>query len=1022
MARGWCITCPEHGKKLYTNKTIPFNYEGERINVPIFFCESCGIYYLNTPSLPKGVEIDYKGSIARNSEVHPEVCEIEDQREILPSSVYEYTNPFIPITCPKDNEKLIEINARVRTKLGVRTVSGLHCAYCSAFYVETDDYDDLTYGCEDEFQKIFHKEDMHNTSGSTEYEAAEDEEEVEQDTPENHRVYAIEDIIVSDNRLDLEDVQAYLSKYEDVDANFNVEFPFSLLHYAFLFRKFDVVYDILISLEDEIENIMTIEGPEGYEWITPLVCAKWNLYYIYAYDDKHGTNIAERIEGLLERVENIDEVLEYDEIIGKDGETVFDIVWGNVQPLLDVIYFEYQALASKQIEDHGSSIAIDEVGTGKTVTALYAIRNVIVEKQEVDDIARILIVCPYNKREDWQSDIRRQLGRYAHIVEQGDNGVMYRNDMKKAFFKNEEHIIMITGQKQSSRDKNGSYSALKETLEEYSSTDDWDLVVIDEAHISFNNYHDIRANSALLLTATPIVVNSFGKRTFIDYKTLLSEIVNKSYSGYSVNPVQNYMPEETDLYVNWFREDFGRNAAERTIKFIGCNRHIKRDELYDFIKTEKGELAALTYDQDDNYLFYAAKEQYGYDDVPELTSNGKLKELIRILKENNKSYIIFCEHQFVVDLIFESLKNIFVDAVVAAKYGKYENQIGLGNIQDGQLVNTLMQALRVNQRAIFVTTGKSGGTGLNLGEFDGVIHYELPFTSIELEQRFGRVDRLDTQRGSRKKDMIFLLNKCGSEDSDIDVNRMLYYCTTKIDITCQYMPIRNTVLYYPEFIKRNGVAIRETLEKFQVLPALSEINESKVKDIRRQRRFKENAIRKNDYWVRISGNNESVYKNSTYALSHEKKPGVSNEFYQELLEYVEYVNETKGTVNEYQRAYRQFADTRKFVNNWLAIIGLTQVEESSEIFAGYEEKEDGDQLENDVRKTDSSTYDDSDEIVVVEDGTVQGKIRELIRKIDDIDMDNLELLGFSSEGVFCYVDNTIKRSSVADYRKGLLLK
>ncbi len=1022
MARGWCITCPEHGKKLYTNKTIPFNYEGERINAPIFFCENCGIYYLNTPSLPKNAEIDYKGSIARNSDINPEECEIEDQKELLPSSVYEYTNPFVPVTCPKDNERLVGVTAKIRTRFGIRAANGLLCNCCGDFYIETDEYEELTEGCEDEFQKVFRKDDNYLKAGESSKTAVEEDAEDEQYVPKPHKVYSMEDIEVGGNRISVDDVREYLSKFEDIEANFRNDFPFSLLHYAFLFRKFEVVNDILLSLEDRIEEIMSIAGPAGYEWVTPLVCAKWNLYYIYAYDDKNGTNIAGCIEDMLETVDSVDEVLEYDEIIGKNNETVFDVVWGNVQPLLDVDYFEYQELASKQIKDHGSSIAIDEVGTGKTVTALYAIRDVIEEKQNDGDIARVLVVCPYNKREDWQNDIRRQLGRYAHVVEQGDNGIMYRNDMKKAFFRSEEHIIMITGQKQSSRDKNGSYSALKESLEEYSSEIEWDLVVIDEAHISFGNYHGIRANSALLLTATPIVVNSLGKRTFIDYKSLLSEIVSKNYGSYRINPVQNYMPVEKDLYVNWFREDFGRNAAERTIKFIGCNRHVKRDELYDYIKSEKGELAALTYDQDDDYLFYAAKNLYGYDDVPELTSNGKLKELIRILKENNKSYIIFCEHQFVADLIFENIKNIFVDAVVAAKYGKYENQIGLGNIQDGQLINTIMQALRAGQRAIFITTGKSGGTGLNLGEFDGVIHYELPFTSIELEQRFGRVDRLDTQRVNRKKDMIFLLNRCGSEDSDIDNNRMLYYCTTKIDITCQYMPIRNTVLYYPEFIKRNGTAIRETLEKFQGMKALSEMNESKVKDIRRERRAKESAISKNKYWPQVSNSNDSILKNCTYAVNHEKKRGVPDAFYSELSEYVEQVENTRGVINEYQRAYRQFLDTRKFVNNWLAIIGLAQVDENSEIFAGFEEKEDGDQLENEVRRNDSSDFDDSENIAIVENGTVQGKIRELMKKIDDIDMDNLELLGFSSEGVFCYVDNMIKRSSVSDYRKGLLLK
>ncbi len=93
-----------------------------------------------------------------------------------------------------------------------------------------------------------------------------------------------------------------------------------------------------------------------------------------------------------------------------------------------------------------------------------------------------------------------------------------------------------------------------------------------------------------------------------------------------------------------------------------------------------------------------------------------------------------------------------------------------------------------------------------------MIHYELPFTSIELEQRFGRVDRINTIMSGNTKDMIFLLNECQDDENDMEINRMLYYCTTKIDVACQFMPIRNTILYYPEFIKRNRKAIRESLE------------------------------------------------------------------------------------------------------------------------------------------------------------------------------------------------------------------
>ena len=64
----------------------------------------------------------------------------------------------------------------------------------------------------------------------------------------------------------------------------------SLLHYAFIFRRFDAVLNIIKGFDhDEWKEALHFAGPEGYEWITPLVCAKWNLNYIWAYDDRNNT-------------------------------------------------------------------------------------------------------------------------------------------------------------------------------------------------------------------------------------------------------------------------------------------------------------------------------------------------------------------------------------------------------------------------------------------------------------------------------------------------------------------------------------------------------------------------------------------------------------------------------------------------------------------------------------------------------------------------------------------------------------
>lgn len=85
---------------------------------------------------------------------------------------------------------------------------------------------------------------------------------------------------------------------------------------------------------------------------------------------------------------------------------------------------------------------MDEVGTGKTVTALYAIRDVIEEANLKGEKAKILIVAPSNKKEDWKSDISRQLGRYSHIVKQKDKGSIYKEDLKKYILKEMNSIFL----------------------------------------------------------------------------------------------------------------------------------------------------------------------------------------------------------------------------------------------------------------------------------------------------------------------------------------------------------------------------------------------------------------------------------------------------------------------------------------------------------------------------------------------------------------------------------------------------
>lgn len=990
MASEWKIKCPVHGEVIKSERMIPISLDGVSSNEPIFYCEKCGHYYIHTDAVSPNSSLDY--GLKKVINIVDEPWQ-EDNLEIVCSditSLKPYTEPFIPDTCYKDQEELEYVRYGVFRMAGYeKRISGYYCHECHDFYVEEEIYDEI--------KQLLPKSEK--TDKNEDFESSQ------------YKLYRYTLGMISNVQpcLLTEDVMDNLTSYEKCEENFSMKYPFSLIHYAFIFRRFDIVSRIISDLSaEEMERAFHFVGKE-YEWITPLVCAKWNLNYITAYDEKNGTDIFNCLEPYLNEVDHIDEVMEYTDIVDTEGKNVFDIFWNGRQPFLDVIYYPKQVLASEQVENNDFSIVMDEVGTGKTVSALYAVRNALQKSISEGRKAKVLVVCPYNKREDWQSDIRRQLGRFAHIIEQCDKGEMYDGDLKKVFFKNTEHLIMIAGQKQGS-DKNGSYSALKGTVETFSEREDWDLVIIDEAHISFDNYSGIKANKIMLLTATPIVVNAKGKRLFEDYVGLVESALNKPITA-NIEPIIKSEPSVCDVYVNWFREDMGQISAERKIRFVSCKRWVDRDDIFYLIKDDKGALAALQYDQDDDYLYWAATEQYGYGNVHEVKRNGKLERLIELLNENEKSYIVFCEHKYVVDNIFAQIKDVFTECIVAEKYGKYENQYGLENVQDGQLINTLMQSLRLSKRVIFITTGKTGGTGLNLGEFDGVIHYELPFTSIELEQRFGRVDRIDTQRDAKSRDMVFLLNECKTDENDLEINRMLYYCTTKIDVTCQFMPIRNTVLYYPEFIKRNGKAIRESMECYKKEYVLSEENEQKMKMIRRNIRQYEKRIKDDPMWHHIESFGRNLRLSAVEALSREKRDDISDEYYGVLSEYLEYWKRTKPDRTAYQKMYRMFLESKKNAKNWMAIIGLIKVESDSDIFVGAESSNDGD--EQKIALNDSQIVNPPKK-----QQTIRQQIDEIIKLIDECVFDDDELKSFSSEGIFCYKDGMIYRSKVDQYRAG----
>jgi len=427
-----------------------------------------------------------------------------------------------------------------------------------------------------------------------------------------------------------------------------------------------------------------------------------------------------------------------------------------------------------------------------------------------------------NKKEEWKSDIKRQLGLYAHKSSNSNEDNMYIGENKLMQFKEKEPAIFI----ESNQYSGNTNSGLNDCLNEWNNNVKWDLVIIDEGHICFSHYDKLKAEKVVLLSATPIIINTLNGevkelRKFQEYTNKFRRVTDSSED---LNNCFENLFKEKDVFTQLFREDIGIVPKVRKIKFLYCDRMVEREDLLEVLGDVKGGMTRLLYEQDDDVLLKAIYEKfrekieaenYIVGDKPTIENNKfkVLKDEIFSNVNDKKSYIVFFNMTDTADIIYDKLikelgsstnSSNEINTVIVKRHGKgFAYFPNTAPVTEKNCVEDMQNLISSDKKVIFITTGASGGTGLNLGSFNGIVNYEMPFTSIELEQRFGRVDRMD-KGDDKDKEMIFIINK--------DFNPMLRFSVTKINETCKLMPIRNTVLFCPQFINANIIAIEQELE------------------------------------------------------------------------------------------------------------------------------------------------------------------------------------------------------------------
>lgn len=290
-----------------------------------------------------------------------------------------------------------------------------------------------------------------------------------------------------------------------------------VIQYAILFRRWEEVKDFAEKnpeygwstkalkprLEVDSDRILWEEND------TFSICKllRFNEDKITAYSEtmeigKEDT-LRRGIDKILSNIgkegEEISPLFTYDERITSKGESLFEVFFPRCAPLLGVKRYEQQILPSKQVWNNKCSLVMDEVGIGKTISALYAISLTIEEAISEEREAKILIVCPSNLRIKWEEDIRDNLGRYCYKLNRDEqNEDCFQGEWKRAFFHEKEQSIFLVD--------NIGCSGEENNIRIWSGPDIlWDLIIIDEGHLCPNNYNDLQGRRVMMLSATPVV-------------------------------------------------------------------------------------------------------------------------------------------------------------------------------------------------------------------------------------------------------------------------------------------------------------------------------------------------------------------------------------------------------------------------------------------------------------------------------------------------------------------------------------
>lgn len=425
----------------------------------------------------------------------------------------------------------------------------------------------------------------------------------------------------------------------------------------------------------------------------------------------------------------------------------------------------------------------DEVGTGKTISAGLCIIELLNSLEE-DQKLKVLIITKNSVLESFKDKLQNKL-LLLHIKDITDIENENKNENEEKY-----SIILI----------NDNYSKIGKVAKKY------DLVIIDEADTFLTKdtskrkkLDGIAANKVIFLTATPI---KSGKSDIEEYINIAGGMLERAGKKIDINQLlDRFLWELADpkLLSTSFNP---YSPITRYFKDVTRNIIIKNGKVD---KNDKQPIRLVPevwdvgdYNKDENninrmnrieYLVYKIK------DIPKYKEYGKEKY------ENR--FIIFIDKKEQGEkIVKELIKNNFYKWSKKEKSSEktYYKLVG-GKNQNPDLIDFMSSNKDANLPTVIITTWQMSEVGVDFPGYNYIVNYHINRSPAKIEQRFGRIDRMDSLHKELK--MCFVINSRQYTEKERKEDK----CSTNNFYNAMDLYIRELLTFLPS---KNSLITEET--------------------------------------------------------------------------------------------------------------------------------------------------------------------------------------------------------------------